>query len=40
VAVVVSEVTADDARGTVGLTPSTAAGLAIVLIRNLPDASD
>jgi CubicO group peptidase (beta-lactamase class C family) len=40
VAVVVSEVTADDARGTVGLTPSTAAGLAIVLIRNLPDPSE
>jgi CubicO group peptidase (beta-lactamase class C family) len=39
VAVVVSEVTADDPRGTMGLTPATAAGLAIALIRNLPDPS-
>lgn len=40
VAVVVSEVAADDPRGTMGLTPATAAGLAIALIRNLPDPSE
>ena len=40
VAVVVSEVAADDPRGTTGLTPATAAGLAIALIRNLPDPSE
>ena len=37
VAVVVSEVAVDDHRGTQGLTPATAAGVAIALIRDLPD---
>lgn len=40
VAVIVSEAAADDPRGTMGLTPATAAGVAVALIGDLPDVSD